>query len=189
MHGNLLVMSVEETRGRIDCGTEGVGAAVSPARFRGVRVFDITNVKKPKQVAAVQTCRGSHTHTLVANPNDKDNLFVYGSGTATVRSADELAGCSGAEPKDDPNTALFSIDVIQIPIANPEKARIVSRPRIFADSSTGAISGLWPGGDHGPGTQKTSVTNQCHDITVFPRSDSPPARARETASSSTSPIP
>ena len=168
VHGNLLVMSVEQTRGRIDCGTGGIEAAVSPARFRGVRVFDITNVKKPKQVAAVQTCRGSHTHTLVANPNDKANLYVYGSGTATVRSADELAGCSGAEPKDDPNTALFSIDVIQIPIANPEKARIVSRPRIFADSSTGAISGLWPGGDHGPGTQKTSVTNQCHDITVFP---------------------
>jgi hypothetical protein len=168
VHGNLLVMSVEQTRGRIDCGTEGVEAAVSTARFRGVRVFDITNVKKPKQVAAVQTCRGSHTHTLVANPNDKANLYVYGSGTATVRSADELAGCSGAAPKDDPNTALFSIDVIQIPIANPEKARIVSRPRIFADPSSGAISGLWPGGDHGPGTQKTSVTNQCHDITVFP---------------------
>ena len=79
-----------------------------------------------------------------------------------------LSGCSDKEPKDDPNTALFSIDVIQIPIAAPEKAKIVSRPRIFADSSTGAISGLWPGGDHGPGTQKTSTTNQCHDITVFP---------------------
>jgi hypothetical protein len=168
VHGNLLVMSVEQTRGRIDCGTEGVDTAVSTARFRGVRVFDITNVKKPKQVAAVQTCRGSHTHTLVANPTDTGNLYVYGSGTATVRSADELAGCSGAEPKDDPNTALFSIDVIQIPIATPDKARIVSRPRIFADASTGAISGLWPGGNHGPGTQKTSVTNQCHDITVFP---------------------
>jgi hypothetical protein len=168
VHGNLLVMSVEQTRGRLDCGTGGVEPAVSPERFRGVRVFDITNVKKPKQVAAVQTCRGSHTHTLVANPKDSANLYVYGSGTGTVRAADELSGCSGAEPKDDPNTALFSIDVIQIPIAAPEKARIVSRPRIFADPSTGAISGLWPGGDHGPGTQKTSVTNQCHDITVFP---------------------
>ena len=168
VHGNLLVMSVEQTRGRIDCGTQGVTAPVSAERFRGVRIFDITNVAKPKQVAAVQTCRGSHTHTLVTNPKDPANLYVYGSGTGTVRSGDELAGCSGAEPKDDPNTALFSIDVIQIPIASPEKARIVSRPRIFADTATGAISGLWPGGDHGPGTQKTSVTNQCHDITVFP---------------------
>jgi hypothetical protein len=85
-----------------------------------------------------------------------------------VRSGEELSGCSDKDPKDDANTALFSIDVIQIPIAAPEKAKIVSRPRIFADTSSGAISGLWPGGDHGPGTQKTSTTNQCHDITVFP---------------------
>jgi hypothetical protein len=168
IHGNLLVMSVEQTRGRLDCGTQGVQAPVSGERFRGVRIFDITDVKKPKQVAAVQTCRGSHTHTLVANPKDPSSLYVYGSGTSSVRSAEELAGCSRLDPKEDPNTALFSIDVIQIPIAAPEKARIVNRPRIFADPSTGAIAGLWPGGTHGPGTQRTSVTNQCHDITVFP---------------------
>jgi hypothetical protein len=168
IHGNLLVMSVEQTRGRIDCGTQGVQAPVSGERFRGVRIFDITDVKKPKQVAAVQTCRGSHTHTLVANPNDPSSLYVYGSGTSSVRSVEELAGCSRLDPKEDPNTALFSIDVIQIPIAAPETARIVNRPRIFADPSTGAIAGLWPGGTHGPGTQRTSVTNQCHDITVFP---------------------
>jgi hypothetical protein len=168
VQGTLLVMSVEQTRGRLDCGTQGVEPAVSAERFRGVRVFDIKDVKKPVQVAAVQTCRGSHTHTLVRNPKDPDNLYVYGSGTSSVRSADELAGCSGLDPKEDPNTALFSIDVIQIPIAAPAKARIVSRPRIFADASSGSIAGLWAGGAHGPGTQKTSVTNQCHDITVFP---------------------
>jgi len=162
------VMSVEQTRGRVDCGTQGVEPPVSRERFRGVRVFDIKDLKKPVQVAAVQTCRGSHTHTLVANPKDPDNLYVYGSGISTVRANDELAGCSGADPKDDPNTALFSIDVIQIPIAAPQNARIVGRPRIFADAATGSIAGLWPGGTHGPGTQKTSVTNQCHDITVFP---------------------
>ena len=168
VYGNLLFMSVEETRGRIDCGTQGVTEAVSPDRFRGVRIFDITDFTKPKQLAAVQTCRGSHTHTLVTAPNDKANIYVYGSGTSIVRSAEELAGCSSAEPKDDPNTALFSIDVIQVPLAAPEKAHIVNRPRIFADSSTGNISGLWPGGNHGPGTQTSSVTNRCHDITVFP---------------------
>jgi LVIVD repeat len=168
VHGTLLVMSVEQTRGRLDCGTQGVEPAVSPERFRGVRVFDIKDLKKPVQVAAVQTCRGSHTHTLVRNPKDPDNLYVYGSGTSSVRSAEELAGCSGLDPKEDPNTALFSIDVIQIPIAAPATARIVSRPRIFADSATGSLAGLWAGGTHGPGTQKTSVTNQCHDITVFP---------------------
>jgi hypothetical protein len=168
VHGNLLVMSVEQTRGRIDCGTEGIQETVSAERFRGVRIFDISDLKKPRQVAAVQTCRGSHTHTLLIDPDDKENVYVYGSGTSSVRSAEELAGCSGLKPEEDPNTALFSIDVIQIPIAAPDRARIVNRPRIFADPRTGAISGLWPGGDHGPGTQKTSVTNQCHDITVFP---------------------
>jgi hypothetical protein len=168
VRGHLLFMSVEQTRGRIDCGTEGVSDAVSPERFRGVRIFDISDVKKPKQIAAVQTCRGSHTHTLVVDPKDPDNLYIYGSGTSTVRSGEELAGCSSADPKEDPNTSLFSIDVIQVPLATPEKARIVNRPRIFSDARTGAMSGLWPGGDHGPGTQKTSLTDRCHDITVFP---------------------
>jgi len=168
VHGNLLFMSVEQTRGRIDCGTQGVPETVSAERFRGVRIFDISDVKHPKQVAAVQTCRGSHTHTLVTDPKDTANLYIYGSGTGTPRAGEELAGCSAADPKDDPNTSLFSIDVIQVPIAAPEKSRVVNRPRIFADPVTGAISGLWPGGDHGPGTQKTSLTNQCHDITVFP---------------------
>jgi hypothetical protein len=168
VHGNLLFMSVEQTRGRVDCGTQGVDATVSGERFRGVRVFDISDVKHPKQLAAVQTCRGSHTHTLLIDPKDKANLYIYGSGTSTVRSGEELAGCSGGDPKDDPNTTLFSIDVIQVPVAAPENAHIVNRPRIFADPATGSIAGLWPGGTHGPGTQKTSATNQCHDITVFP---------------------
>ncbi|HEU4890769.1 MAG TPA: hypothetical protein VFT47_04425 [Vicinamibacterales bacterium] len=168
VHGNLLIMSVEETRGRLDCGTQGVATAVSAERFRGVRVFDISDVRKPRQVAAVQTCRGSHTHTLVAVPNDKENLYVYGSGTSTVRSEEELAGCSNKEPKDDPNTSLYSIDVIQVPLAAPEKARIVNRPRIFADPATGNIAGLWPGGSQGEGAQRASATNRCHDITVFP---------------------
>ncbi len=165
---NLLFMSVEQTRGRVDCGTQGAPDAVSAERFRGIRIFDITDVRKPKQIAAIQTCRGSHTHTLVKDPDDDANLYVYGSGTGAVRSGDELSGCSGKDPKEDPNTALFSIDVIQVPLNAPDTATIVSRPRIFADPSTGAIAGLWPGGDHGPGSQRSRLTNQCHDITVFP---------------------
>jgi hypothetical protein len=161
-------MSVEQTRGRIDCGTQGIQGKVSAERFRGVRIFDISDLKKPRQVAAIQTCRGSHTHTLVTDPNDTANIYVYGSGTSSVRSAEELAGCSGLDPKEDTNTALFSIDVIKVPLAAPQTAAIVNRPRIFADIASGAIAGLWQGGDHGEGTQKTSVTNQCHDITVFP---------------------
>ena len=166
IYGNLLFMSVEQTRGRIDCGTQGIAEAVSKDRFRGVRIFDITDLKNPKQIAAVQTCRGSHTHTLV--PKDKEMLYVYGSGTGGVRSGEELDICSAGDPKDNPNTALFSIDVIEVPLAHPERARIVNRPRIFMDERTGNIAGLNPGGDSGPGTQRSSQTNQCHDITVYP---------------------
>ena len=168
VHGNLLFMSVEQTRGRLDCGTQGVATPVSTERFRGVRIFDITDLSKPRQIAAIQTCRGSHTHTLVVDPRDQANLYVYGSGTSSVRSADELAGCSGLKPDEDPNTALFSIDVIKVPLASPEKAAIVNRPRIFADPKSGAIAGLEKGGERGPGAQPSRVTNQCHDITVFP---------------------
>jgi hypothetical protein len=166
VHGNLLFMSVEQTRGRVDCGVEGVEAPASVERFRGVRIFDVSDVTRPKQVAAVQTCRGSHTHTLVTDPKDKATIYVYGSGTGGVRSGDELSGCVADEK--DPQTALFSIDVIKVPLAEPQKAAIVNRPRIFADPATGKLGGLWQGGDHGPGTQSSRMTNQCHDITVYP---------------------
>ena len=166
IHGNLLFMSVEQTRGRIDCGLQGVQVTVSPERFRGIRIFDVSDIKNPKQVAAIQTCRGSHTHTLVTDPKDKAHIYVYGSGTGQVRAGEELAGCV-ADDKDS-NTALFSIDVIKVPVASPEKAAIVNRPRIFADPKTGALAGLWQGGDHGVGTQTSRLTNQCHDITVMP---------------------
>ena len=169
VYKNLLFMSVEQGRGRLDCGTQGHQTEVSSERFRGVRIFDITDITKPRQVAAVQTCRGSHTHTLVPDPRDPNSIYVYGSGTSPVRPGQELEGCSGSEPKDDPNTSLFSIDVIKVPIARPSEAKIVNRPRIFMDAATGNIAGLWMGGNHGEGTQRTSATNQCHDITVFPQ--------------------
>ena len=168
IYGDLLFMSAQETRGRLDCGTEGVQDSVSVERFRGVRIFDVSNLEAPRQVAAVQTCRGSHTHTVVADPDDDENVYVYVSGTSGVRPSDELPGCSGLPPEEDPNTAYFRIEVIQVPLANPEDARIVSMPRLFADPETGEVGGLWQGGDHGESTQESRLTNQCHDITVFP---------------------
>jgi hypothetical protein len=139
----------------------------SPDRFRGVRIFDISDLKNPKQVAAVQSCRGSHTHSLLVDPKDKDNVYIYISGTGPVRQGEELAGCSGGDPKANPETALFRIDIIKVPLAHPELAKIVSSPRIFTDTQTGDVDGLWKGGTHGEGTQATSTTNQCHDITIY----------------------
>ena len=166
--GNLLIMSVEQTRGRLDCGLQGVAEPVSQERFRGIRIFDISDMRLPRQVAAVQTCRGSHTHTLVTDPDDEGNIYVYGSGTGSVRPGEELDGCSDGRPSENPDTALFRIDVIRIPLHQPEAAAIVSRPYIFADPESGVTAGLWKGGDHGPGTQTTRETSQCHDITVYP---------------------
>ena len=166
IHGNLLFLSVEMPNGRVDCGTQGAGAdTVSTARFRGVRIFDVSDLDHPKQIAAVQTCRGSHTHTLVTDPKDPKSVYIYVSGASYVRPAAELAGCSGRAPEEDPNTSLFRIEIIRVPLDSPQTARVVNAPRIFADSS--GIAGLWKGGAHGPGTQSTSTTDQCHDITVY----------------------
>jgi hypothetical protein len=163
---NILIMSVEQTRGRLDCGLQGVSKAISEHRMRGIRIFDISDLAIPKQVAVVQTCRGSHTHTVVTDPNEEGKFYVYVSGTANVRDSKELAGCSDAPQ--DPDTALFSIDVVEVSKTQPEQARIVNQPRIFADLKTGSVAGLWQGGDHGRNTQETSTTDHCHDITVFP---------------------
>lgn len=182
VYGNLMFMSVEMPNGRVDCGAQGFPPEPAPAdgkpkpgmlpapqkdRFRGVRIFDISDIKNPKQVAAVQTCRGSHTHTLVVDPNDKDNVYIYVSGTSFVRQSEELAGCSGGEPAKNPETALFRIDVIKVPLAHPEQAAIVSHPRVFIDPRSGVINGLNNGGSHGKGEEKPRDTDQCHDITVY----------------------
>jgi hypothetical protein len=189
VYKNLLFMSVEMPNGRLDCGTQGFPPEPPPPggeekdkgkekkrrippaqkeRFRGVRIFDISDIKNPKQVAAVQTCRGSHTHTLLTDPNDKDNVYIYVSGTSFVRQPEELPGCSGEKPDKDPDTALFRIEVIKVPVAAPQDAKVVSSPRLFIDPRTGALNGLSSGGTHGKkGPEKPEDTDQCHDITVY----------------------
>ncbi len=177
VYKNLLFMSVEMANGRVDCGVQGFPPtppdaqghnqlpAASKDRFRGVRIFDISDIKAPKQVAAVQTCRGSHTHTLVVDPNDKNNVYIYVSGTSFVRQDEELSGCSGGTPDKNPNTAQFRIDVIKVPLAAPQNAKVVSSPRVFMDPRSGALAGLSSAAVHGKGDP--SPTDQCHDITVY----------------------
>lgn len=182
VYRNLLFMSVEMPNGRLDCGSQGFAPEPPPVagqanagmpaaqkdRFRGVRIFDISDISNPKQVGAVQTCRGSHTHTLVTDPNDKNNVYIYVSGTSFVRQSEELAGCSDGTPDKDANTARFRIDVIKVPLAAPQNAKVVSTPRIFMDSRTGVINALNNGGSHTmTGVTKPSDTDQCHDITVY----------------------
>ena len=180
VYKNLMFMSVEMANGRLDCGTQGFAPDPPPAdpnnppplsaqkdRFRGVRIFDISDITNPKQVGAVQTCRGSHTHTLVTDPKDKNNVYIYVSGTSFVRPGEELAGCSGGPPDKDPKTALFRIEVIKVPVAAPQNAAVVSSPRVFMDARSGVINSLNDGGSHNTKDRKPVDTDQCHDITVY----------------------
>jgi hypothetical protein len=144
VYRNLLFVSGEGLTGRVDCGAQGVKDTVSKDRLRGLRIFDITDIANPRNVGNVQTCRGSHTHTLLVDPNDPNNVYVYISGSSGVRSPNELPGCVGATPDKDPNSALFRIEVIKVPLAHPEQAAIVSSPRIFNDLTAPARHGEAP---------------------------------------------
>ena len=144
VYQNLLFVSGEGTGGRLDCGTEGVSTAVSDERLRGIRIFDISDIRNPEYISNVQTCRGSHTHSVLADPNDDENVYVYVSGSAPVRPEEELPGCVSAFPEDDPESALFRIEVIKVPLANPELSAIVTSPRIFEDLQAPPRHGLAP---------------------------------------------
>ncbi len=178
VYKNLLFVSAEGLTGRLDCGAQGVRDTVSHERVRGIRIFDATDITNPKYITNVQTCRGSHTHTVVSDPRDPANVYVYVSGSAGVRSPNELPGCSGLAPSDDPNSALFRIEVIKVPLAHPEQAAIVSSPRIFndltappkhaevLDSAARARAASRP---PRPGSNiRNAGPTQCHDITVYP---------------------
>jgi hypothetical protein len=196
VYRNLLFMSAEATNSRADCGFEGVPEPVSKLRVRGIRVFDISDIKRPKLVTTVQTCRGSHTHTVVPKLGDDANVYIYVSGTAGVRSAEEVPGCQDGG-YDDPNTARFRLEVIKVPLRAPVTAAIVSSPRIFqglpvpprseerdaqdrrdreAAAAAAAARGERgrggpPNAAAGPGRGNQGPPtgpNQCHDITVYP---------------------
>lgn len=131
VYGNLMFVSGEGREGRLDCGAQGVSTAVSKDRLRGIRIFDISDIENPKYVSNVQTCRGSHTHSVLEDPNDEENIYVYVSGSAGIRPDEELPGCSYGDPDQNPNSAEFRIEVIKVPLADPSMAAIVSSPRIF----------------------------------------------------------
>ena len=142
VYRNLMFMSAEANNGRTDCMPGGVQETVSPIRMRGVRIFDITDIKTPKLIANVQTCRGSHTHTVLEDPKDKANVYIYVSGSSGIRPAAELAGCAGDVAADDPNSSRLRIEIIKVPLADPSKAAVVSKANIFA--------GLRSAPNHGP---------------------------------------
>ena len=191
VYRNLVFMSSEATNSREDCGFEGVPEPVSKLRVRGIRVFDISDIRNPKLVTTVQTCRGSHTHTVVRKAGDDGNVYIYVSGSAGVRSAEEVPGCEDGDI-DNPNTARFRLEVIQVPLGAPGQAAIVSSPRVFQDlpvaprneersasdqkdreaaaaaAAAAGRGGAGRGGGRPPGPAgPPRGPNQCHDVTVY----------------------
>ena len=182
-YGNLLFVSAEGLTGRKDCGAQGIPDSVSAIRVRGIRIFDVSDISKPKYVTDVQTCRGSHTHTVLVDPNDKENVYVYVSGSAGVRDPRELSGCEDLRPDANPNSQLFRIEVIKVPLAHPEQAKVVSAPRIFHDLTAPPTNNARAQQDsieraerarrdttqrQRPQPTVRQGPTQCHDITVYP---------------------
>ncbi|MEQ1693435.1 MAG: hypothetical protein ABMA00_19255, partial [Gemmatimonas sp.] len=132
VYKNLMFMSAEALNGRLDCKPGGVREPVSKERMRGVRIFDISNIREPKLVANVQTCRGSHTHTVLEDPKDRNNVYIYVSGSSGVRPTGELAECVANVPSSEANSSRLRIEIIKVPLADPSKAAVVGRANIFA---------------------------------------------------------
>jgi hypothetical protein len=153
VYNNLLFVSAEAPTSRLDCGKDAPRDPVSKERIRGLRIFDISDIDHPKYIANVQTCRGSHTHTVVDDPHDSQNIYVYISGTSGIRPSEELQRCD-ANPWD-PTNSNFRIEVIKIPLAHPEQAAVVSAPAIFEDPTTGGA--LLYGVSHGASPADTAT--------------------------------
>jgi hypothetical protein len=182
--GHLLFESTEATNARVDCSPDGVPDTVSKVRARGIRIYDMTDIAHPRRLATVQTCRGSHTHTVVTSPSDNQNVYIYVSGSAPVRSSQELPGCSDLDPAQDTASERFRIEVIQVPLDHPEQAHVVSKPAILADLSAPKQHGDNPAdaaamaarlqaaginpADAAARRMMTTGPIQCHDITVYP---------------------
>jgi len=178
IYGHLLFISGESNGSRNDCGTTNITDTVSMDRFRGIRVVDISDLAHPRLVTNVQTCRGSHTNTIVSDPRDKDNVYVYVSGYAGVRSATEVPGCMSA-PAGDSTSAQFRIEIIQVPLAHPERSKVVNSPHLLADlrgrtvhapppSDTGGRGGRGGRGGGGRGGRGGAPPGAVGDSTTTP---------------------
>jgi hypothetical protein len=169
IYGNLLFISAESGRARNDCGMQGVPEGEGQHRMRGVRIFDVSDPRNPKLVKNVQTCRGSHTHTIVPHPTDKNTIYIYVGGSAGVRDSTEVPGCSSGSVAENPNTAQYRVDIIRVPVSNPEQSSVVGYARIFEDLPRSPGRGGVAASDTAPQTGRRAGGPQgCHDLTSYP---------------------
>ncbi|MEO7042922.1 MAG: hypothetical protein ABI035_11730 [Gemmatimonadaceae bacterium] len=168
VYGNLLFISAEGRGNRNDCAKGGVQDPKD--HMAGVRIYDISNPASPRLIKNVQTCKGSHTHTIVPDPKDKGVIYIYVSGNQSARPATELAGCNNGTDPADVNNSLYRLDVIRVPLAHPEQSAVVTGARLFtglgpAARAAGRPERARPAGEEAP--PPTGPRN-CHDVTAYP---------------------
>ena len=153
--GNLLFVSAEGAGNRNDCGKGGVQDPKD--HMAGVRIFDVSNPKAPKLIKNVQTCKGSHTHTVVPSPTDPKIVYLYVSGQQAARPETELAGCKNGNDPADPTNSLYQLDIIKVPLDHPEQAAVIPGARIFTglDASAGVQDVLRSGERPPPAARRT----------------------------------
>ncbi|GHH82234.1 hypothetical protein GCM10018793_41560 [Streptomyces sulfonofaciens] len=143
--GDLLFLSTDSSRSDNSCNSTSQ-PATEKSSWEGMKIFDISDKRNPRYVAAVETSCGSHTHTLVP---ERDDVYIY------VSSYSPSAAFPDCQPPHD------GISVIKVPRKAPAQAAVVDFPVLFPDGGN-------PGAPTNPGVAKTTG---CHDITVLPSED------------------
>ena len=171
--GNLLFLSAEGGGNRNDCGKGGVQDPKD--HMAGVRIFDVKDPANPRLVKNVQTCKGSHTHTVVPSPREKGVVYIYVSGSAGARPDSEVAGCKAGDDPADETNSLFRLDIIKVQLDRPERAEVVGGARIFTGldpapraASRPARGGGGRGAAAGAAPPPPTGPRNCHDVTAYP---------------------
>jgi len=177
--GNLLFVSAEGAGNRNDCGKGGVQDPKD--HMAGVRIYDVSNPAAPKLIKNVQTCKGSHTHTVIPSPTDRNIVYIYVSGQQAARPETELAGCKNGTDPADPTNSLYQLDIIKVPLDHPERAAVIPGARIFTglDGSPDCVTFCAPMEARRPVRNRPDVASptgvplvtgprNCHDVTAYP---------------------
>jgi hypothetical protein len=137
---HLLFLSIDRPLTAPECGspqTPVVDGVITPG-FEGLRIFDVANPSSPRYVGAVATDCGSHTHTLVPDPDDAGRVLIYVASYPASALGPTPFGtqCSRSDP------GHSKISVVEVPLAAPEQARVVAQPT-FELNDFGAAGLPW----------------------------------------------
>ncbi|HKO33779.1 MAG TPA: hypothetical protein VJY85_08550, partial [Candidatus Limnocylindria bacterium] len=150
---DLVFVSVDRPQTSPGCDSEDAEKAdplfVPPeGGWEGIRVFDVSEARRPRLITSVATDCGSHTNTLVPDP-DHDRLLLYVSSYALSIEPDLAPGCVNPHGH---------ISVVEVPLDDPASASVIAEPHLFDTP----VWEVWPGASEG-----YEDTAGCHDITIY----------------------